>query len=817
MYKDKNQPISQRVENLISQMTLDEKLAQISSEMPQRLMKGDKLDFDKIKEYCSNGLGRITQYSMVGLRTPEDIARISNEIQRYFVEETRLGIPVILQAESLSGYPAAEGTMFPSMINAASTFNPELSEIMGDIIGRESKNVGIRQVLSPLFDISRDPRWGRLYESFGEDPYLVSQMGIGYVKGLQKDKKNGVLATGKHFLGYAETQGGLNTAATRINDRELYESFATPFEAAIKEADMASIMTSYSEIDGIPCGANKKVVRELLRKTMGFDGVVVSDGGAVWKLFNTFGISKDYDEAGLLGIKGGMETEMPIGHAYRKLGQYVESGELDIAIIDEAVRHVLASKFELGLFENPYVDETTVIKSMSNETSVDVSKQVTEESIILLKNEEEILPLDMSKKVSVIGPHGGLMRPSISGYTAMAYYELISSMSSDSKEEATFHGIMDEKKKEEAEKKAENDFSFGAMSSLVDKFDPEAMLKDKYRSSTLVEELESRVKVSYSKGCNIIDEDTKDFANAVKTAEESDLVIMTLGGNCGWTNCTGGEGKDRTSLDLPGVQQQLLDEIAKTGKDIVLIMYGPGQYAPKLAKNVKAIINAWLPGPYGGSAIAKVLCGDINPSGKLPVTMPRNVGQVPIFYNHKTGSGYTLVQEKGGINDIEIFAGGYVDSENTPLFPFGHGLSYTKFEITNASVESKEYSTDSNIVLKCTVKNIGTRAGSEVIQLYYRDCEAHVTRPVKQLVGFKKVSLEPQESIELAFKLNTAQLAFYNEDMEFVVEPGNAELMLGTSSMDIAYSEKIKLVGEKIDFMGKRSYTCPVIVNKNRV
>jgi beta-glucosidase len=813
MYKDKNQPIPQRVEDLLSKMTLDEKLAQISSELPNSLLAGENLDLDKLKLNYSNGLGRITQYSMLGLKSPQDIAKISNEIQHFFVEQTRLGIPVLLQAESLSGYPGADGTMFPSMINAASTFNTELVEEMSDIISKESKAVGIRQALSPLFDIARDPRWGRVYESFGEDPYLVSQMGVAYTKGLQKNKKDGVLATGKHFLGYAETQAGLNTAATRLNDRELYEVFATPFEAGIREADLGSIMTSYSEIDGIPCGANKKVVRELLRKTMGFEGVVVSDGGAVWKLFNTFGIAKDYAEAGLLGIKGGMETEMPIGAAYRQLGKYVESGELDIAIIDEAVRRVLTSKFELGLFDNPYIDETVVASSMTNEDSIKVSKKLTEESIILLKNENAILPLDTTKKIAVVGPHGGLMRPAISGYTAIAYHELIEGMNAGKKEEPTFHGIMDEKKKAES-KGEENAYDISSLSASSDaKFDPEVVLKYKYGSSSLVEELASRVQVSYAKGCDIVGNDTIGFANAVEIAKTSDIVIMTLGGNCGWTNCTGGEGKDRTSLDLPGVQQQLLDEIVKTGKDIILVLNGPGQYSPRLAESVKAVINVWLPGAYGGSAIAKVLCGEVNPSGKLPMTMPRNVGQVPIFYNHKTGSGYTVVQEKSGINSIEIFGGGYVDSQSTPLFPFGHGLSYTTFEISNASVEKNEFATDEIITITCTVKNIGDRAGAEVVQLYYRDCEAHVTRPVRQLAGFKKISIKPQESIQLKFMLNTAQLGFYNEDMEFVVEPGNMELMLGTSSQNIVYKETIKLIGEKINLMGKRSYTCPVIVN----
>lgn len=814
MYK-KNEPIAKRVEDLLSKMTLKEKLAQLSSELPQKLLKGNKLDYDKLDGNYSDGLGRITQYSMVGLQSPQFIAKISNEIQHYFVEKTRLGIPVILQAESLSGYPAAGGTMFPSMLNAASTFNPELMQKVSSIISKESKAVGIRQALSPLFDVAREPRWGRVYESFGEDPYLVAQMGIAYTKGLQKNKVDGVLATGKHFLGYAETQAGLNTAATRLCDRELYETFATPFEAGIKEADLGSIMTSYSEIDGIPCGANKKIVRELLRKKMGFKGVVVSDGGAVWKLFNTFGIAKDYPEAGLLGIKGGMETEMPVGGAYRQLEKYVESGELDISIIDEAVSNVLTSKFELGLFENPYVDEAVVINSMSNEESVEVSKKLTEESIILLKNEESILPLGTKKKVAVIGPHGGLMRPSISGYTAMAYYELIMEMKSDSKEEPTFHGIMDEKQKAKNEKKkTENAFDFSSMAELLgNKFDPEITLKNNYKSTSLVEELKGKVNISYEKGCDIVGNNTKDFDNAVEVAKNSDVVIMTLGGNCGWTNCTGGEGKDRTSLNLPGVQQQLLDAVENTGKDIIVILYGPGPYAPKFTKNVKAVINAWLPGPYGGNAIAKILYGEANPSGKLPMTMPRNVGQVPIYYYHKTGSGYTVVQKKDGLNAGEIFAGGYVDSENTPLYPFGHGLSYTSFEIIDSKVKEKEISTDGIIQVACTVKNVGNRTGAEVVQLYYRDCEAHVTRPVRQLVGFKKVELEAGESVQLTFKLNTSQLGFYNEDMEFVVEPGNAELMLGNSSENFVYKEKVKLIGKKVNVMGKRIYTCQVITN----
>ncbi len=399
-------------------------MAQLCSDLPQVFLSDLSNDFQNIAPKYRAGLGRITQYSTAGLKSSIEIARLSNAIQHFFVEKTRLGIPVIFQAESLSGYPAEGGTMFPAMINIASTFNPELVKEMSGVISEECKAVGIRQALSPLFDICREPRWGRLYETFGEDSYLVSQIGIAYVKGLQKNKCDGVLSTGKHFLGYGETQAGLNTAATKVGDRELYELFATPFEAAIHEADLASVMTSYSEIDGIPCGANPKISRKLLRDTLRFKGVVVSDGGAVWKMFNTFGIAKDYFGAGLLAIKGGIGTEMPVGNAFRNLGKYIESGELDISLVDDAVARVLTSKFELGLFDHPYIDADNAAKHMVNNSKIDLSKKITEQSIILLKNEGNLLPIRNKTKVAVIGPHGGAVRPSISGYTAVAYFEL---------------------------------------------------------------------------------------------------------------------------------------------------------------------------------------------------------------------------------------------------------------------------------------------------------------------------------------------------------------------------------------------------------
>jgi len=440
--------------------------------------------------------------------------------------------------------------------------------------------------------------------------------------------------------------------------------------------------------------------------------------------------------------------------------------------------------------------------------SVQLAKVVTEQSIILLKNENNILPLAKNKKVAVLGPHAGAIRPSISGYTAIAYYEMLAGMRSKQKNQPTFHGIMDEKSKTKEKENTYNTAFTSAGDLWPEEFDVEDILKTKYHGTTLLEELQKRKFIHYAKGCGIVDETTTGFSEALDIAKKSDVVVLALGGNCGWTNCTGGEGKDRTSLELPGVQQLLLDEIGAMDKDIILVLYGPGQYAPKMNHNVKAILQAWLPGAYGGEAVAKILCGEINPSGKLPMTMPRNVGQVPIFYNHKRGNGYISVKNKDSIDNIEIFSGGYVDSENTPLYSFGFGLSYTKFLIENVQLQRETFSTKDVIRIQCEIKNVGPKNGAEVIQLYYRDCEAHVTRPVRQLAGFRRVDLVVGESKKVLFELNTAQLGFYNEDMDFVVEPGTMELLLGSSSEDFVYRGKIKLIGDTINVMGHRVYTC---------
>lgn len=807
LYKDASQPVEARVEDLLSRMTLEEKAAQLCGDLAASFIVDGKLSHEALVEKFKDGHGRITQYSLVGLVDPKQIAEITNELQDFFVNETRLGIPVALQSENLCGYPGAGGTLFPSQMNVGSTWEPELAEEMSSIIGQESRAVGITSAMSPVIDVSRDPRWGRTYETYGEDQYLISQMGINYVRGMQNQ---GVSCIAKHFLGYAETQAGLNTATTRLNDRELYEVFATPFEAADKEAGLDAMMANYAEIDGLPVIDNKKIARTLLRDTMGFEGMLTSDGAAVMKSWNYFKVANSYNEAGLLAKKAGCDTEIPVGASFRNLPNYVRSGELDEAVLDESVRRILTIKFKRGLFENPYCEVEKLEEAMSNAGKEEISKRIAEESMILLKN-DGTLPLKKGTKVAVIGPHADSLRYPVSGYTYPAYIEM---MDAARKKDATvtFNGIIDEQAKAEAEEKAPK----GPFDTMFEMFDEASMrsLDDmngvlrKLHTRSLKEVLSERFETVYAEGCKIIDESEEGFKDAVKAAENSDVVVMALGGNCGWVNVTGGEGKDRQSLELPGVQEKLLETVAAVGKPVIVVLYGPGIFSVNWAKEHAAgIVQAWMPGPFAGEAVTDVLDGTFNPGGKLTVTVPRSVGQVPMFYNHKNGSGYASGADA---TSAAIFSGGYVDADSTPLFPFGFGLSYTSFAVGDLEVRAKEVPTDGKIEVSCKVSNTGAVAGDEVVQLYQAFQGAHVVRPNKQLAGFKRVHLNPGETKQLTFYLDTAQLGYYDEEMEFVVEPGQLDLMVGTSSADLPLRETIRLTGTKTNVLGRRAYTCKV-------
>lgn len=810
LYKDSTQPVEKRVEDLLGRMTLEEKVAQLCGDLPMDLAAEGMPTVEQLREKFPDGHGRLTQYSTMGLADPMRIARLSNVLQKYFVEETRLGIPVVLQSENLCGYPAMGGTLFPAQINVSCTWEPELAEEMSRIIGQESRAVGITSAMSPVIDIVRDHRWGRVYETYGEDPYLTSQMGIHYIRGMQGDKEHGVACIAKHFLGYSETQGGLNTAATRITDRELYEVFATPFEAAMREADVSSVMANYAEIDGMCVVANRKIAHDLLRDTMKFEGILTSDGAGILKTFTDFKTAKSYKEAGYLAKKAGTDTEIPVGNAFRQLPEYVRSGQLLESVIDESVRRVLKVKFEYGLFEHPYIDEEKVRAAMNNQSKNALSEKIAARSLVLLKN-NGVLPLKAGTKVAVVGPHADSLRYPVSGYTFPAYVEMISA--ADEGKEVSIGGMADEAKKKEA---GAGTSPFAALSRALDAEskkeigDMNQVLRN-MGARTLREVLAERFEVCYAEGCHLNDEDESLINEAVEAAAKSDVVVLACGGNCGWVNVTGGEGKDRCSLDLPGVQQKLLEAVVATGKPVVMVMYGPGIFAlPWACDHAAAMIQAWMPGQYAGKVVADVLDGTVNPGGKLTTTVPRSVGQTPVVYNHRMGSGYASQTDSQG---SLIFTDGYVDQSNEPLFCFGHGLSYTSFALSDFAVEEMSVSIGGRIVVHCQVENTGDRKGDEVVQLYYRTRGAHVVRPVKQLAGFVRVALKAGEKKRVSFTLDTAQLGYYNEDMEFVVEPVEMDIMVGTSAHEIPFVQEVKLTGEKMPVMGRRVYSCGVKVD----
>jgi beta-glucosidase len=818
-------------------MTLEEKAAQLCGDLPMFVAMGGISD-EVMREKYPHGHGRFTQFSMLGLMSAGQIAHMANQIQKYFVEGTRLGIPVAFQSENLCGYPAAGGTLFPSMTNVAATWEPELAEKMSEIIGEESRAVGITSAMSPVVDVSRDPRWGRTYETFGEDPYLISQMGVSYIKGMQKDKTDGVACIAKHFLGYSETQGGLNTAVSRITDRELYEVFATPFEAAAREADVSGMMASYSEIDGLPVGMNPKVARDLLRDTMGFRGMLTSDGAGVMKMYNQYKVASSYEEAGYLAKKAGLDTEIPVGNAFKKLPDYVREGKLDESVLDESVRRILTIKFEYGLFEHPYVEETEVAAHMTNASKRELADEMAEKSLVLLKN-DGVVPLKEGMRLAVVGPHADSLRDPVSGYTYPAYIEMMEAGRQGMN--TGFNGMADEAQKAKAEggdnlyatmdigsnANAGSDMEAGGSSSGMDSASAMERVLRGMGATSLKEELEKRFSICHAKGCSILGEDMSGIDEAVEAARESDVVVMAVGGNCGWVNTTGGEGRDRCRLGLPGVQQQLLEAVAAVGKPVVLVLYGPGIFAlPWAVEHVAAMVQAWMPGVGAGRAVAKALSGESNPGGKLPVTIPRSVGQVPVVYNQRMGSGYQGKGAKvGEVTDAfgqgqeselagaaDIFNVKYVDGEISPLFSFGFGLSYTTFALSDFEILQKEVATSGEFAVRCNVKNTGGREGDEVVQLYTRFCDAHVVRPVKQLAGFMRVHLNPGEQKNVTFEIKCAQLGYYNEDMRFVVEPGRLEVMVGNSADNLSFAGDVVLTGATEEVLHKRSYTSQVTV-----
>ncbi|GGO30002.1 beta-glucosidase [Microbispora rosea subsp. aerata] len=747
-YTDPAAPVGERVADLLARMTREEKLAQLGSVWAFSLMDGGAFSEDRARTVLRHGLGQVTRIAGATNLKAVQVARVANAVQRFLVTRTRLGIPAIVHEEVCSGLMAREATIFPQAIGVASTWEPELNRRLADAVRAQMRAMGSHQGLSPVLDVVRDPRWGRTEETYGEDPYLVARMGMAFIQGLQGDRlAEGVIATAKHFVGYGASEGGLNWAPAHLPPRLLREVYLHPFEAAVREAGLQSVMAGYHELDGIPCHANRALLTDVLRGEWGFTGTVVSDYFAVDDLHSYHCFAEDKRRAAVAALTAGTDVELPASDAYADaLARALDAGEVGERELDEAVARVLRHKFELGLFENPYVDEDAVAVTVNAEPHREVALETARRSLVLLKN-EGILPLrpDVGT-VALIGPNADSARHLLGDYSFAAHVESLL---------------------EARERKG----LLGQTMTIPDDLEIEESTDG---IPTVRDELAARLgdRVRYARGCDVIDPSRDGFDEAVAAAAAADVAVLVLGDRSGLTTrATTGESRDRSSLELPGVQEDLVRAVVATGTPVVAVLVaGRPIGGDFLHDNCAAVLMAWLPGQTGARAIAEVLLGEVNPSGKLPISYPRSVGQIPVFYGHKVSGGRSH------------WHGDYVDSPVGPRYPFGHGLGYAPFVIEDVALDRAEVTAGDSVTVEVIVANTGDRAGEEVVQLYIRDPQATVTRPVLELKNFARVRAEPGRRMAVRFRLPTGQLGFYDRNMDYTVETGHIAVYVGFSS-----------------------------------
>jgi beta-glucosidase len=750
-YRDPSLPVEERVDDLLARMTDAEKAAQLGSVWMFELAGDGRLSREKTSELLAEGIGQVTRISGASSLGRAEAAEFANAVQRYLVAETRLGIPAVVHEEICSGLMAREATIFPQAIGLASTWEPALAEELAATVRAEMRAIGAHQGLAPVLDVCRDPRWGRTEETYGEDPYLVSRMGVAFVRGLQGDDLGtGVIATAKHFVGYGASDGGLNWAPARMGVRELREVYLHPFEAAVRAAGLQSVMNAYNELDGVPCAADHTLLTTILRDEWGFDGFVVSDYFAIRQLADYHRLVPDAAAAAAASLAAGLDVELPGTDCYgTPLLDAIRAGLVPRAALDTAVRRVLCAKFRLGLFERPFVDPPRAATAGRA-----LAQRIAEKSIVLLRN-DGALPLTAERSVALIGPNAHDARNLLGDYCYTAHIESLAEMRNSGRNVFAMPG-----------------------GDAVDI--PEIAFR------TVLDELEGRLDVRYARGCDVTGDDRDGFGEAVALAASSDVAVLVLGDKAGLTDdCTSGESRDRASLDLPGVQEDLAAAVLSTGTPTVLVLVaGRPCGSAALHERCAAVVHAWLPGEAGAAAIADVLDGTANPGGKLPITYPRSVGQIPAYYAHKVSGGRSH------------WKGDYVDAPSAPLYPFGHGLGYSQFEIVAATVREPVATFAGSVVVDVDVANRGERNGDEVVQLYIRDPHASVTRPVLELKSFARVPLEAGETRRVTFAVPVAQLGFYDRDLRYVVEAGAIDIFAGSSSASLVAAGTINLTGE---------------------
>ncbi len=764
LFSDETQSIDDRVMSLLEQMTLDEKLAQLVGIWVTELLDENR-EFQEAQSraHLAQGIGHITRVAAASLLEPQDSARLANRIQKFLLEHTRLGIPAIVHEESCAGYMARGATTFPQAIGLGATWEPDLIGQMAVVIRQQMRAAGAHQTLAPVLDVARDPRWGRIEETYGEDPFLISSLGTSYVKAIQtEDLRSGIAATAKHFVAHSLPEGGMNWAPVHVGERELREMFLTPFKAVIQVGGIASVMNAYHELDGVPCGSSRELMVDLLRGELGFDGVVSSDYFTLRTLMSYHHVARDEAEAARLGLEAGIDIELPSRDCYGEpLRQGLVNGDIDMALVDTAVKRILRMKFQLGLFENPYVNDEKVVEIFNTDGQRELSRRIAQKSMVLLKN-DGLLPLSKNlKAVAVIGSSADSVRLMQGDYHYPSHLE----------------HIFDQHTSENAPNPQQQ-------TSVMDwngHFPPSVTVLAGIRAT-----VSTQTEIRYARGCEVNRDATSGFSEAVAAAAGADVAIVVVGDKSGLgRDCTVGETLDSADLRLPGAQQALLEAIHATGTPVVAVfMTGRPYNLTWAAEHVPALIEAWLPAQEGGTAVADILFGNVSPGGKLPVSFPRSVGQVPVYYNHKPSGGRTNWQEN------------YTDMSTKPLFPFGHGLSYTDFSYSDLTLSHRQVAPTGAITISVRVENTGQYTGDEVAQLYVADPVASVTRPVKMLKGFKRFTLQPGEAQTVYFELDVRHLAFYNTQMEYVVEPGEIQVMIGSSSEDIRLNDTFEIVGE---------------------
>lgn len=796
-YQNVELSIDERIDDLMSRMTVEEKVKQITCAMYMPIMPIEKQDL-------KDGIGSFT------VMGSQDVAGDIRKAQEYVIQHSEHGIPALVHGEALSGpvsIPAAN--LFPTSISLGATFEPELAEKMSEGTRKQMYAVGMRHALSPVADLGRDLRWGRCSEGYGEDPTLGAAMTVAFVKGLQGDDlKEGIACTGKHFLGYSQSENAMNMHKSLATPRELREVFAKPFDAAIHMADMKCIMNCYSEVEGQPMCANKKILNDMLRDDIGFDGLVVSDYNSIRHVMKDFKLTDNMLEASKLCLEAGLDVELPTRMGYNdEFAEAVKCGDIDIAYVDRSCRRVLKLKFELGLFENPYPHEELLPSAMDNTENNIYSHEAACKSITLMKN-DGILPIrDRRKKLLVVGPTGDNLRLLIGHYTHVSLMEMLMLMMTQGKEVQP--GVNPDDVMDKDEKKDSSAFDAVATkmstSNLEDKSIMDPMIRRMYpEAKTILEGLrEIFDTVEYVEGCDYKGDDASHIAEAVESAKHADVVIMAVGGKNGLGgSCTTGEAIDSSSLNLMGQQETLMREVFAVNDNMVIVHTDGRPLCSEWAyENVPAIIEGWLPAIYGGQAIAEVISGIYNPAGRTPLSVPRSAGHLPLYHYQNNGS--SAPHDTGLINT------GYIDSSSTALASFGHGLSYTEFDYSDFSV--KKYA-ENVVKASVIVKNIGDMDGEEVVQLYGKDLYASIIRPRQELIGFKRISLKAGESKHVTFMFNLDQLAFEDADFNWIVEKGDFEFFIGGSSDDKRLTADCRLEETIAVDPRKRSFYAEVLV-----